>query len=70
MSILPGIFFVKGNVDCLLFNQYFKYSIENDVITYKSINIKNVCELLKDNGIDIQPILEVKNIHNFIKRIE
>lgn len=67
MSILPGIFFVKGNVDCLLFNQYFKYSIENDVITYKSINIKNVYELLKDNGIDIQPILEVKNIHNFIK---
>lgn len=67
MSILPGIFFVKGNIDCLLFNQYFKYSIENDVITYKSINIKNVYELLKDNGIDIQPILEVKNIHNFIK---
>lgn len=68
MSILPGIFFVKGNADCLLFNQYFKYVVEDDVITYKAINLKNVYELLNENGIDIQPILEVENIHDYIKK--
>ncbi|MFR2794429.1 MAG: hypothetical protein ACLTBS_08150 [Eisenbergiella sp.] len=66
MSIIPAVLYVKGNADIILFNQNFKYKINEMGITYVCEDFGNIYDHLERNGIENFPLLEIQDIERFI----
>ena len=69
MSILPGVVYSEGNGEVVLFNQYFKYSLDKTSICYKAYDYQNLYQKINtETNIVIsaqtdRPI----NFHQFLK---
>lgn len=53
MSLIPIVKKVLGNADCLMFNQYFIYDIDNTGVIGLNNEFKNIYELLREKNVDI-----------------
>lgn len=69
MSILPGVIYSEGNGEVVLFNQYFKYSLDNACICYKACDNQNLYQKInKETNIVISAQTEKPaDFHHFLK---